>query len=75
MKSYSYLVLCVSKIQHTFSEAEVEQDTEGNEGDFIPTTAAMAALEKELQEALAEKFVVESTEASTESDDLIDTFE
>lgn len=68
---FTYCVHCSFEIEHVFDEAEVEQDSEGGEGDFSPTEAALKALEKEFTELLGYDHVVTSFEAVACFDDLL----
>ena len=68
---FTYRVHCSFEIQHTFTDAEVEQDSEGGEGDFSPTNDALKALERELTELLGSCHAVAGFEALADSDDLL----
>jgi hypothetical protein len=70
-KRYGYKVLYSFNIQFSFAESDVEQDSEGNKGDFSPTGAAIRALEKELSNVLGQNYAVSDFEAYTDSDDLL----
>jgi len=56
-KHFTYKIAVSFDMQFTFSESEVEQSDEGDEGDMSPTDKALEALGKEIEECLAEQFV------------------
>lgn len=71
-KRFTYNVSVSFQMQFTFSESEVEQSDEGDEGDMSPTDAALEALGKEIAERLGEHFgAVEKVEAWADFDELL----
>ena len=71
-KHFTYNVSVSFKMQFTFSESEVEQSDEGNEGDMSPTDAALEALDKEIAECLGEHFAgVKKVDAWADFDELL----
>lgn len=70
-KTYTYLVSCSFELQYTFTESEVEQDPEGDEGDVCPTDDALATLERDLLDTLGDNYAIESLEACADSDALL----
>ena len=55
-KQFTYNVSVSFEMQFTFSESEVEQSDEGDEGDMSPTDAALEELGKEIADRLGEHF-------------------
>lgn len=75
-KHFTYNVSVSFQMQFTFSESEVEQSDEGDEGDMSPTDAALEALGKEIAERLGEHFGgVEKVEAWADFDELLGVVE
>lgn len=70
-RSFTYRVRCSFETQHTFTEAEVEQDSESGEGDFSPTEDALKALEQEFTELLGYDHAVIGFNAFADFDDLL----
>lgn len=71
-RHFTYSVGVSFQMQFTFSESEVEQSDEGDEGDMSPTETALESLGKEIAECLGEHFGgVEKVEAWTDFDDLL----
>lgn len=68
---YTFNVTCSFDMQFTFTERDVEQDSEGNTDDFVPTEEAMLQLEVELREHLEQKFGAANVEVYTDSDALL----
>ncbi len=70
-KHYTYLLNCSFDMQFTFTESEVEQDSEGGKGDFVPTDGVLKLLAKELENYLANNYVVQRMEVEADSDFLL----
>lgn len=71
-KHFSYSVGCSFNMQFTFTESEVEQSDEENEGDMSPTDHALGELRKEIEECLCEHFGgVDKIEVWADFDDLL----
>lgn len=65
---YTFKVFCTFEMQYTFTESEVERDSDGGEYAVEPTDAAIEALEAEVLEYVSQNYPVESLEVSTDSD-------
>jgi hypothetical protein len=70
-KTYTFNVKCSFALQFSLNQSEVEQDSEGGEGDVCPTSKALRSLEKEFTEALGAAFSIDTIEAYADFDDLI----
>jgi len=68
---YTYEVHVSVRLQHTFTEAEVEPSEEGGDGDMDPTDEALTKLEQELEEHLLEEYTVTGVEAWADFDNLL----
>lgn len=74
-KIYHFNVKCSFAIQFSFTESEVEQDSEGSKGDFSPTPKALRNLAKELTNAFQELYAIDDIEAHADFDDLLGVVE
>jgi hypothetical protein len=70
-KYYTFNVTCSFTTQNSFLESEVVQESEGAEGDKIPTAKALRDLAKRLTEALGSRFSVDDLEVYADSDQLL----
>lgn len=70
-KKYTYLVKCSFDLQFTFDESDLEQDSDGDVGDFSPKDEAIRALEDELREVLGNNYAIDSFEAYTDFEKLL----
>jgi hypothetical protein len=70
-RHYTYNVTCSFALQYTFTHAEVEQDSEGDEGDLVPTDKALRRLDRRIAKSLGNDFCVSFIEAHADSDDLL----
>ena len=68
---YTYMLNFSFRMQHTFTETDVEQAEEGGENDLDPTDEALANLENEIREVLSQDYVVESLDAFTDFSSLL----
>lgn len=71
MKHYTFNVDCFFTMQFTFTEQEVQQDSEGAEGDVEPSDSALAQLEEEIKHFLSQSYGVENMEVYADSDALL----
>lgn len=75
MKTYTYRVVCSFALQHSFTESEVENDSDSGESDVLPTDAALSALKEELQATLNHNYAISSFDIHAESDDLLGIYD
>ena len=71
MKRYTFNVVCSFAMQFTFSESEVQPDSEGSESDVEPSELALEKLEAELNDFLSQHYGVTKVEAYADSDALL----
>lgn len=55
-------------MQHTFTDAEVQHDPDGEPYAVEPTDEALHAIEVELEQCLSANYGIENIEISTDSD-------
>ena len=71
-KHYTFNVRCSFSMQYTFTDDEVEPTEEGGESDVDPTSAALKAIERELQEHLSEQYgSISELDVGADFDDLL----
>ena len=76
MKHITFEVSCSFTMQYTFTEQEVQQDEEGNEGDVAPMDAAISQLEKELKEYIGNAYPdVCNVEVYTDAGDILGVYD
>jgi hypothetical protein len=66
-KKYTFQIYCTFKMQYTFTGDEVQQDPDGDATDLEPKDEALNALQRELEEYLAENYPVSQVDASADS--------
>ena len=71
MKHYTFDVVCSFSMQFTFTDQQVQQDADGNEGDFEPTDAALVLLAAELKEYLQQTYPADKVDIFTDSDSML----
>lgn len=71
MKHYTFNMTCSFNMQYTFTDREVEPDTDGIKGDFEPTDEALFQLEAEIRKYLEQNYSAVNIQVSTVSDALL----
>lgn len=70
-RSYTFMVYCSFKMQHTFLEDEVQIDPDGDGEEFEPTSVALATLEQELEEYLFSSYGAGDVDVSADSNSFL----
>ena len=72
MTKYAYSVLCVVAVKCVFGDDEVSQESDGREGDLVPTAAAMKKRREEFAKHFRRRYTeVGDIELDTNSDCLM----
>ena len=71
MKHYTFNVVCSFNMQFTFTENEVQPDSDGSESDIEPSDSALTNLEQNLKDFLSQHYCVANVEVYADSDALL----
>jgi len=71
MKHYTFNVVCSFTMQFTFTESELQPDSDGSESDVEPSDMALIKLEQELRDFLSQHYYVKNVEVYADSDALL----